>query len=703
MEQTIPVAPASESARVGMARVSAAARHWVTSANWRRAAEIVGLIVAYSALAVLLTWPLARDLRTSTISLGDPIDSIWRLGWGQHQLLHRPWALFNANVFYPYSRAYLFDELIIGVAIITLPFRLFTQNPVLIYNLAVLTTFVLSGLGMYVLARRLGAVRLAAFAAGLIYAFAPLHLAHLPHLGLLSGQYFPLIVLLLDRLFSAPRWRDAVLLAALLALQALSAQYYAFYLIFVVGGFVALRLVQDRWRGWWPTRATWGRLVVAGTLAALPVLPFLIGYRLVQNDYAVERSFDQNAYYSANLASFITADAQNWLWGYLTAPLRDFGAYTFERNMFPGLLALVLAALGICSAWRKPLAQFLILLGLGSAVLALGPNLYLTADNKSLLFTHMPYGFLYFHVPGFDSMRVPARIGILYLLSVAGLASLGLSWLLARLARLRWPRRAPALASGLALVLIAGILVESLNQPFQPAPLLVGNQIPPVYRWLARHPNTATIELPFVIPDHVRTGTLGNFYQYYSLYHHSREMNGSANVLPKGYKALYYELRDGLTPRGIAILEGLGVNYIVVHYGELDPDVAAQTRALLQGGTDQAHEDATFGDDAVYGLVPNNRFQRLRDRIPRGATIYLSREDPTGAYGGMLGRVLRDNRIYTRVRVEYGQDYAGTPQPGAQYDYGILYRDEDPAAAGFPGATVIWEDDVVRIYKSGSG
>ncbi|MGN6757801.1 MAG: hypothetical protein ACTHMJ_15580 [Thermomicrobiales bacterium] len=681
------------------ARASAAVRRWATSAQQRRAAQVFGLFVAYSALAILLTWPLARNLRTSTISLGDPIDSIWRLGWGQRQLLHQPWALFNANVFFPYSRTYLFDELIIGVAIITLPFRLFTQNPVFIYNLAVLTTFVLSSLGMYALARRLGVVRLAAFAAGLIYAFAPLHLAHLPHLGLLSGQYFPLIVLLLDRLFSTPRWRDAVLLAAMLALQALSAQYYAFYLIFVVGGFVVLRLVQDRWRGHWPARTTWSHLVLAGVLAALPVLPFLIGYRLVQGDYAVERSFDQNAYYSANLASFITADAQNWLWGPLTAPLRNFGTYTFERNLFPGLLALVLAALGAFIAWRKPLAQFLILLGLGSAVLALGPNLFLTGDNKSVLFTHMPYGFLYFHVPGFDSMRVPARIGILYLLSVAGLASLGLTWLLTRLARLRWPRRAPALASGLALILIAGILVESFNQPYQPAQLRVGNQIPPVYTWLARHPHTVAIELPFVIPDHDVTGTLGNFYQYYSLYHHSREMNGSANVLPKGYKALYYELRDGLTPRGIAILQGLGVNYVVVHYDELDPAVAAQTRALLQGGSDQAHEDATFGDDAVYGLVPNQRFQRLRQLIPRDATIYLSREDPTGAYGGMLGRVLRDNRIYTRVRVEYGQDYAGVPQPGAQYDYAILYRAEDPAAAGFANATVVWEDDVVRVYE----
>ncbi|HEU5330359.1 MAG TPA: hypothetical protein VFU78_19870 [Thermomicrobiales bacterium] len=662
-----------------------------------RAAGVVTLL--YLACAIAFTWPLAAGLGDHLTSLADPLTSAWKLRWGQDQLLHAPLALFNAPTFYPYPRSYLFDELLIGNAILALPLRVLTSNPVALYNLTLLANLTLSALAMYALARRLGAARVGAFAAGLIYAFAPLHLDHLTHLALLAGQYFPLIILLLDRLCTVPRWYDALFLAAALAMQALSEQYYGIYLLFVVGGFVVLRLAQDRRRGHWPPRATWGYLAAAGALALLPVLPFILGYRLVRRDYGFARTLDQAAYYSANLASFITADPQNWLWGHLTAPLRDFGTYTFERNLFPGLLALALAALGALTAWRKPLAQYLLLLGLGSAVLALGPNLYLTADNKSLLLTHLPYGFLYFHLPGFDSMRVPARFGILCLLSIAGLASLGLTCLLDRVRALRWRSRAVRNGAAVALtaVVIGGIGVESVNVPYTPVAVPA---VPAVYRWLAAQPRGVVLELPFVIPDH---GVVGDVDQYYTLYSHQPTVNGAANIVPKGYQALELELRQGPTRKALAILQGLGVTDIVVHAGQLDPALAASTLAFFSQNPDLATLAARFGADSVYRLAPTDRFQRLRALIPPSATIYLARGDPTGAYGGMLARVLAGNPVYSRARVWYGAPFAGLPQPDVRYDYGILYRGDDPAAAGFAGGRVIWEDDVVQVYQRAIG
>ena len=695
-------APSSAVARVAPIRAN----------SWRRGAiRLLLLTLACTLLTLLFTWPLVTQLGDHVIDYGDPVDSAWRLGWGQRQLLTDPTHLFDANIFYPYARSYLFDELLIGIALIALPLRLFSDNPVLIYNLALLSTFVLSALAMYALARRLRCAPPAAVAAGLIYAFAPLHMAHLTHLGLLSGQYFPLVILFLDRLMipdpDAPArvgWTDALLLALVLALQALSAQYYAFYLLFVVGGFVGLRLVQEGARRRFPPFGVWARLAFAGALAGAAVAPFFLGYRLVQGDYVVERSIAENAYYSANLASFFTVDGQNLLWGTLTAPLRDFGRYTFERNMFPGLLALLLALVGLLVGWRRALVQYLALLGLGAAILALGPNLYLTADNKSILLTQMPYGFLYFHFPGFDSMRVPARFGVLFVLGVAGLVGTGLDWLLGRIvawrsARPHLDRR--ALAGALATLLIAGIVAESLNRPVQPVPLATRAQAPPVYGWLAAQPRAVILELPFVIPDHPdRFGMLGDLYQFYSLYHGHPVVNGSANVLPKGYKALYYELRDGPTPRALAILQGLGVTHLVVHYDELGGEVAARTRALLDGGTTQVGAVARFDADAVYQLAPTDRFAALRALVPPDAAVYISRsDDPTGAYGGMIGYVLRGNPIYTRIRVDYGQEYAGAPDPNARYDFAMLYRDEDPADINLPNAPVVWEDAVVRIYR----
>lgn len=674
----------------GVARVAA-----------RRAALRLALVtVAYAILSVAATWPLAAHLGDGVFSAVDPVDSIWRVGWGQERLLHAPWKLFDGNTFYPYARSYLFDELLLGQALLTLPARLLTDNPVAIYNLAILITLVLSGLGAYALARHLGCGVAGAFLAGAVYACAPLHLAHLGHLGVLSGQYFPLIVLLLDRLFNAPRPRDAVLLALALAMQALSSQYYAFYLLFVVGGFVGLRLVQLGVRRRFPSLKTWAALAAAGGLALAAVAPFFLGYRLVQGDYTVERTIAQNAYYSANVASFFTADWRNWLWGDATAPLRAFGTYTFERNMFPGAVALALALVGALVSWRRWLGQYLILLALGSAILALGPHLYLTADPKSVVFEYLPYRWLYYKLPGFDSMRVPARIGMLYLLSVSALAGIGLGWLLGRVARLRLPRvnaRWVTVAAAALIILLCA--AEGLNRPYQPARIESGAAVPQAYRWLAAQPDGVVAHLPLLIPDHDRELQLNNRFQYFSLYHRHPILNGSANVVPKGYKALFYEFRGGPTPRALAILQGLGVSYLVVSYDELDPRTVKQTRDVLNMPGGPTSVAADFGNDVVYRLAPTDHFQQLRAIIPPQASVYLSREDPTGAYGGLLGRVLQENPFYTRVRVEFGREYQGSPDPAMRYDYAILYRQEDPAAVGFGDATVVWEDEVVRVYE----
>jgi hypothetical protein len=226
-------------------------------------------------------------------------------------------------------------------------------------------------------------------------------------------------------------------------------------------------------------------VLVAGGLAVLLVAPVAIAYRSVQRAYQFERSASENTLYLADLTSFVTADARNRAWGRLTKPFRMQGRYTPERNMFPGLLALLLALLGVVTNWRNPLAQYLLLLGLVSAALALGPGLYLTANPDTLVWSHMPYGFLLFRVPGFDSMRVPARINVLYGLSVAGLASLGLTWVLDRLAQARLTHlSARALAAGAAALLIGAIGLECLNLPYPMTPIATGDRVPPFYRWL---------------------------------------------------------------------------------------------------------------------------------------------------------------------------------------------------------------------------
>lgn len=678
-----------------------AARDAARAAAWQATQRAAVVVFAYALLAVALTWPLARHINDGVTSAVDPVDSIWRIGWGQRQLLNDPRRLFDGNTFYPFAQSYLFDEFVLGAAVLTLPLAMLAVPPLVIYNLAVLVTLVLSGVAMYALARRFGAAPVAAFLAGAIYAFAPMHLARIGHIGLLSYQWFPLILLLLDRIIERPRPRDAALLAGCLVMQAISSQYYAFYLAIIVPLFLAVMLVRRpearRWR-------VWGHLVAAGAVALAIVLPVFLAYRGVQIRYGVERTYGQTTYYSAALSNFLTADGRNLLWGSLTAPLRQFGTYTFERNMFPGLAALALAGAGLWVARRSAWAQFFAALAIVGTVLALGPELRLTPETKSLLLRRLPYDLLYWRLPGMDSMRVPARFGALTLLGIAGLAGFGATAALRRAARLRLPQplRRPYAAIGASALLLLAVGVESLNRPLPIVPLESGDAIPAEYRWLATQPDARVVELPLAVPDHASEQQAAVRAQYFSLVSGQRLVNGNANVIPKGYKALVLEMKRFPTERSVTILQGLGVTHVVVRfdqYPEAERDALARRLAAETDGVTPA---ATFGAVTIYRIAPSARLGELRAAIPPGASIRLSRADPlgTGAYMAMLGTLFPANPVYARLRVDFGNTYAGEPNPNTRYDYTMIFRDEEALYPGIERAPLVWEDSTARVFKT---
>src|SRR5205814_5354820 len=69
---------------------------------------------------------------------------------------------------------------------------------------------------------------------------------------------------------------------------------------------------------------------------------------------------------------------------------------------------------------------------LAGLVLSFGPSLNWDLYTRPLTGIKLPYGWLYDHVPGWDSMRVPHRFALLLMLGLAVCAGYGV-------ARLRLP------------------------------------------------------------------------------------------------------------------------------------------------------------------------------------------------------------------------------------------------------------------------
>lgn len=312
----------------------------------------IAAVLAYSGLAILMTWPLALGLgRDIPGDLGDSLLNMWILGWGAD---HVPrlltgglsWQGFwNANIFFPEPLALALSEHLFGQTLTILPVYALTGNLILCYNLIFLSTFVVSAWGTYLLVRDLTADSRAAFVAGLVFGFLPYRVASIPHVQVMSAQWMPLALFGLNRFATARSTRGLVGGTAALVMQNWSCGYYLLYF----APFVPLFVLQRLWvAGRLRDLRAWLSLALAAAATLALTLPFLLPYLDARRRFGLERPFGEVVGYSANVWSYVTAPEALRLWG------RALRFYPHgEGETFLGFAAWALAALGVAQvAWR---------------------------------------------------------------------------------------------------------------------------------------------------------------------------------------------------------------------------------------------------------------------------------------------------------------------------------------------------------------
>ncbi len=343
--------------------------------------DALAVTAIFTALTIAFTWPLAAGVtRNVPGDLGDPLFSAWVLAWDATHL-GRGWL--QANIFYPNPLTLLYSELLLPQALLVLPVYAITGNPLLCYNLVFLATFVLSGLGMFLLCRELTGSRTAGFVAGLAYAFAPYRVPSIPHLPVMSSQWLPFVFFGFSRYFvaascsaEASRYIDDSLGATAKAsryrlplagatvawiLQNLSCGYYLFYFSPAIAGYLLWEVTR---RHLWRNGRVVRQVTTAWAAMFVATAPFLLAYYQLRRTGMEARTAIELRQYSADVLAYLTADPNLWFWGRL--------AHAWPRGeglLFPGLTIVVLAVLG---AWpggdrtlrvqdaddRRPLRRF---------------------------------------------------------------------------------------------------------------------------------------------------------------------------------------------------------------------------------------------------------------------------------------------------------------------------------------------------------
>ena len=283
-----------------------------------RAFAVLGILVFG---AVLLHRQLAH--MDSVPDLGDPLFSIWRMGWVFHKMQGDPRPLFDANIFYP-APLTLTRCRLRCCAVLTVvrsrgrpaPVRIQRSLPVGIRVPRSRRSCSKSGDGSCARVRS---------SAPPIYGFYPYRFEHYSHLELQMTHWMPLALLWLHRFVRSWRVRDALVAALCGVAQLYSSMYYglffSLYATAVIG--TLLLLAKPGWR----------RLLVP--VAAAVVLGIALGVPLARPYLAAqamkgERDEGAVMFYSAGASDYFRPHPRSSTYGgRLLADLHP------ERALFP--------------------------------------------------------------------------------------------------------------------------------------------------------------------------------------------------------------------------------------------------------------------------------------------------------------------------------------------------------------------------------
>lgn len=538
-------------------------------------------LLIYAAATAAFTWPLPSLLRV--VDAGDAAFFAWEMGWEAHTLRTGLTRLPHGNIFHPLRYTLGMDEPVLGTFLLVLPLVPFTEDGVLLFNLARLLTFPLSGLAAYWLARGLRCREGAALFAGAAFAFSPIRTDQLAHLSTLGTQWLPLVLLFLHRFAAGGRARDAALAGLFFALSTHACGYYGLIGLAVLPP-AALVLMWGRWN------RIPGALAGAA-VAALGVMPLYLLHRAALEPLGYARGSEETVLYSAAVETFLAASARNRVWGGLTAGFRGHA-----NDLFPGLVIPALVALGAGCLWRARRrpgrdATALAVLAVAAALVALGPEV--RAFGRVL--APGPFEVLRDAAPIFRMIRVTSRAGAYIALPLAILAAKGvdlLPWA-------RGPRRLAIVAFALAETAIAPIEVPAWTR------VVDTRQAPPeVYRWLAARPAPdPVVELPMldITAVHARPAHHDSVYMVRSLAHHAPLANGYAGIEPPSYVRLRELSRQFPAEAFLAELRKAGVRHLILHAAGYGPNRRARIERDLSGGSPGLVEVARFADgDRVF-------------------------------------------------------------------------------------------------------
>jgi len=415
--------PAADRAEPGMRR--AMARPW--------ARELL-ILAGFLAAGIAATWPRAAYITGSLPHFVDDASCVWSLWWVAHQLTHvaNPW--FTHYLAAPGGLSLAYDTLMPLPGLLLAPVTL-AFGPSASFTLLAILTPGLAGYAMFRVARLWLPTLTGAIAAGAFFGLSGLVAwQDWYHINIAAGTVFmPLALEGAIRLRRDPTIRRGLVLGVVIGACVLVNQESAVLAVILA----ALALVP--WLTSVPSaarvRALAASVVTAAVVATPQVLPMVQQAGSMMT--ATPQLARQNEQFAGELPSMFAPSTRVAGYG-LSGLASIYTSHTGGESLATfGVVLTALALLGLVVGWRRRGTGRLGLLWLASALLALGPTLYVAGHRYvplpgtwhgarvSLL---MPYTW-FVRLPVLSAFREADRLAFLGLAAAALLAGAAIEWL----------------------------------------------------------------------------------------------------------------------------------------------------------------------------------------------------------------------------------------------------------------------------------
>jgi hypothetical protein len=518
----------------------------------RRLREVALAAGVLATALAIVTWPYAtaftKGLPENTV---DPMFSIWRLSWFAHAVRTHV-SIANANIFYPETGTFAFSDTIFLLDSIAAPLLWAGVNKVVVYNVLLAGGFIASGLALLMAARALQIPSQAALVGAAIFTLAPYRIEHIVHLELqwLVGSIGAVVSTVLIAV--RPSIRAAFALTGSLVFQFFTSIYYAVFVLPLLGTIwlVCVPMMPNRVR-------TMRLTLLSGVLAGVLIAP-VASLHLQQRARVGDRQIQEVQMFSATLADYMSTPDENRVYG----KPRPNDTAVFERRLFPGAVAIVLAVAGLFSHRRRT-----VLMAVAFTALAFEFSL---GTNGTL------YPYLYRWLRPWQGLRAPARYGAYVLLGIGALATLG--W--ERLLQLKFDTTAWRLSRTARERLLTTIVIAALCVEYRsPQRLWYVEATPAVYKMIKILPPGLILEYP--TPSKNNLAFIESDSAFWSTTHWRPLINGYSGYSPPSFWERAARLERFPSDDTLAELCALGVRYVVVHPWAIDQSRRAEVLQRL--------------------------------------------------------------------------------------------------------------------------